>query len=80
MIYDALDVAKYVINYEASQNRSVSNLRLQKLLYFIQAQFLVTNHHACFPDKMEAWDLGQLYLMYIMNIKSLKVQIIGYEH
>lgn len=57
-MYEALDVARYVINYENSQNRSVSNLRLQKLLYFIQAQFLVTNHRACFSDAMEAWDFG----------------------
>lgn len=57
-MYDALDVARYIINYENSQSRSVSNLRLQKLLYFIQAQFLVTNHSACFSDTMEAWDLG----------------------
>lgn len=57
-MYDALDVARYVINYERSQGRSVSNLRLQKLLYFVQAQFLVTKHQACFSDAMEAWDLG----------------------
>lgn len=57
-MYDALDVAKYIINYEKSQNRYVSNLRLQKLLYFIQAQFLVTNNSACFSDTMEAWDFG----------------------
>lgn len=57
-MYDALDVAKYVIHYENSQGRSVSNLRLQKLLYFIQAQFLVTNHNPCFADKIMAWDFG----------------------
>ncbi len=57
-MYDALDVARYVINYENSQDRLVSNLRLQKLLYFIQAQFLVTSGYACFSDKIEAWDFG----------------------
>ena len=57
-MYDALDVARHVINYERSQGRSVSNLRLQKLLYFVQAQFLVTTQRACFHDEMEAWDLG----------------------
>lgn len=40
MIYNALDVARYIIDYEATQGRTVSNLRLQKLLYFIQAQFI----------------------------------------
>lgn len=57
-MYDALDVAQYAIGYEASQRRSVSNLRLQKLLYFIQAQFLVSNKTPCFHDDIEAWDFG----------------------
>lgn len=57
-MYDALDVAKYIINYERSRGRTVSNLRLQKLLYFVQAQFLVTTQRACFCDEMEAWDFG----------------------
>lgn len=59
MAYSALDVAKYVINYEHSKGREVSNLRLQKLLYFIQAKILVANDGTpCFSEDMEAWDFG----------------------
>ncbi|MCQ2242421.1 Panacea domain-containing protein [Treponema sp.] len=58
MAYSALDVAKYVINYELSQGRSVTNLRLQKLLYFVQAKVLVETGKPCFEDEMEAWDYG----------------------
>lgn len=59
MAYSALDVAKYVINYEHSQGREVSNLRLQKLLYFVQAKVLVaSNGNPCFSEDMEAWDFG----------------------
>ena len=57
-MYDALDVAEYVIHYEHSQDRSISNLRLQKLLYFVQAQFWVTHNRACFSDAMQAWKFG----------------------
>ena len=57
-MYDALDVAEYVIFYEDRRSRPVSNLRLQKLLYFVQAQFWATRNHACFSDSMEAWKLG----------------------
>ncbi|MBQ9860944.1 MAG: DUF4065 domain-containing protein [Clostridia bacterium] len=57
-MYDAIKIARYVIRYEASRNRSVSNLRLQKLLYFIQAQFLFSIHTPCFSDRIEAWDFG----------------------
>lgn len=57
-MYGALLIAKYVIAYENQNNRIVSNLRLQKLLYFIQAQFLVYASSACFSEKIEAWDFG----------------------
>ena len=58
MAYSALDIAKYVINYEHSQGREVSNLRLQKLLYFIQAKVLMETGEPCFEDEMQAWDFG----------------------
>lgn len=57
-MYSALDVAKYIIDYEASQGRTVSNLRLQKLLYFVQIAFLATKDSQCFNDDLEAWDYG----------------------
>lgn len=58
MTYSALDVAKYVINHEISQGRSVTNLRLQKLLYFVQAKVLMETDNPCFEDEMQAWEYG----------------------
>ena len=58
MIYDALEDARYVIYHEEQAGRPVSNLRLQKLLYFIQAKFLIVKHEPCFTERMEAWDFG----------------------
>ncbi len=57
-MYSAISIAKYIIAHESASNRTVSNLRLQKLLYFVQAQFLVTTGSACFSDPIEAWDFG----------------------
>lgn len=54
----ALDVAKYVIAYENSEGRKISNLRLQKLLYFTQAMFLSQKGSPCFDDDIEAWTYG----------------------
>jgi len=31
---------------------------LQKILYFIQAEFLVVTGEECFTDTIEAWDFG----------------------
>lgn len=36
----------------------VSNLKLQKILYFIQAKFLVEKNTLCFSEKIEAWTFG----------------------
>lgn len=56
--YSALLIAKHIISYEAEHNRPVSNLRLQKLLYFVQALFFLSIGEPCFADRIEAWDFG----------------------
>ena len=61
MTYSALEVARYIIHHEAQQGRTVSNLRLQKLLYFVQVQFVVNGHDALLFEK------------FIMNIGIMAV-------
>ncbi len=57
-MYSALDVAKYIIDYSYDRNNSVSNLRLQQILYFVQAEFLVSKGRPCFHEEIVARDLG----------------------
>jgi len=57
-MYDVLDVSRYVINYSNEKGYCVSNLKLQKLLYFIQAYFLVKMNNPCFHERIEAWNFG----------------------
>lgn len=57
-MYDVLDISRYVINYSNQENYDISNLKLQKLLYFIQAYFLITKKAPCFKEDIEAWDFG----------------------
>lgn len=45
MMYNAVDVAKYIIWFCKENGHSISNLKLQKLLYFVQAQFLITTEN-----------------------------------
>lgn len=56
MIYKVLDVSRHVINYSNEKEYGISNLKLQKILYFIQAFFLVSTSEQCFEEKIEAWD------------------------
>lgn len=57
-MYDAIDVAKYIILFCKEHGYSISNLKLQKLLYFVQAQFLITLNLPAFEEDIEAWDFG----------------------
>ena len=56
MSYTALEIAKYIISTCSKKNRPISNLKLQKLLYFVQAAFLsmTEKHEPCFSDEIQA--------------------------
>ncbi|WP_394903665.1 Panacea domain-containing protein [Clostridium butyricum] len=59
MKYKVMDVAQYVINYSIENGISITNLKLQKLLYYIQAAFLVEkNGESCFIEAIENWRHG----------------------
>ena len=51
--YVALAVAKYILSLQP-----MTNLRLQKTLYFIQVAFLLTRERGIFDDEIEAWQYG----------------------
>lgn len=57
-VYTALEVARHIINYANSNDQLLSNLKLQKLLYFVQAKFLISQGRVCFADDIEAWNFG----------------------
>lgn len=57
-MYRAEDVAAYIINKQVDDGYPISNLKLQKILYFVQAEFLVSKDEPCFDDVIEAWDFG----------------------
>jgi uncharacterized phage-associated protein len=57
-LYNVLDVCRYVINYSNDKDYGISNLKLQKVLYFIQAYFLISTPEQCFRERIEAWDFG----------------------
>lgn len=53
----ALDIAKYIISKCTKENCPISNLQLQKILYYIQKAYL-KNGKAAFFDDIEAWTFG----------------------
>ncbi len=57
-MYKAMDLAKYIVTKCAEDNQSISNLQLQKILYFIQRDFLKIQDAPAFRDDIEAWQFG----------------------
>lgn len=58
MSVNAVDLAKYIVNKCARNGHPISNLKLQKVLYNIQLEFLKKYKECAFSDDMEAWQYG----------------------
>ena len=56
-MYNVKDIAKYIISYSYEQNKPVSNLKLQKLLYFVQGESYKIQVSQCLKL---IWKLGNL--------------------
>ena len=67
MAYKAIDVARYIINKCTTDQHPISNLQLQKILYYVQKSFL-ENDTVAFDDDFEAWQFGpvipEVYYLY----------------
>lgn len=77
MSYNVLDVCRYVIKYSNENDYGISNLKLQKILYFIQAYFLLKRKitlHAL-VRKLKHGILDLLFQKLIMNISNMEVGI-----
>lgn len=58
MAYNALIIAKYIIRKSDEDGYPVSNLQLQKILYYIQREFLQKKSEPLFDEDFEAWQFG----------------------
>lgn len=56
--YSVDTISKYIINYSNEHFGGISNLRLQKLLYFVQVEFIKETGQAAFNEEIEAWSFG----------------------
>lgn len=59
--YNALTIANFIIWFvnNSTQNRNLTPLKLQKILYYVQANHLARNHGIpLFIDPIEKWQYG----------------------
>lgn len=57
-MFSALDVAKYIIRWCNEHDIQITNLKLQKLLYFLQGDYCKYTGKRLIADDFYAWQLG----------------------
>ena len=75
MAYKAIDIAKKLIflaqQDEANGGECLTNLKLQKLLYYQQGYHLAAFGTPLFEENVESWmygPVGQLYMTHMPNL------------
>lgn len=56
-MYSAVELSKYIVTKCVHDECPISNLQLQKILYYIQKEYLAKNSQVFFED-IEAWQFG----------------------
>lgn len=57
-MYNVIDVARHIINYSNEKDYMLSYNKLPKLLYYVQAFFIIKNDKPCFIEDIRACEIG----------------------
>ena len=57
-VYSAMEIAEYAVNRRYRHGTPISNLQLQKILYFLQVIYASETGELLFADQFEAWPYG----------------------
>lgn len=77
MAYSALDVAQYIINKFTEKKMMITNIRLQRILYFVQAQSFSAINEPMFDDAIEAWSIGPVISKVYHAYKNNNFESVG---
>lgn len=69
-MYNVMDVARFIVNYSIDIGRPVSNLKLQKLLYFVQVAFINRYGEPCYEAPITHWRHGPVVESVYQKYKS----------
>ncbi|SIS49202.1 Panacea domain-containing protein [Salimicrobium salexigens] len=58
MVYRAMTIANYVVEKASELGRPVSNLQLQKILYYLQLHYLGKKGEPLLAEPIEKWKFG----------------------
>lgn len=77
--YSAMDVAEYIVSKCSRERHQISNLQLQKILYYTQRHFLQNKRRALFSDDIEAWRYGPVVSDVYYRFSGFGVMTIYYS-
>ncbi len=72
MAIQALEIARYIITKSSDIGKPVSNLKLQKLLYYVQGWYLGLEGVPVFTDNIQAWVHGPVVPTVFFCYKAFK--------
>ena len=58
LMYDVRDIANFTLDFADERGVEISNLSLQKLLYFVHGWFYAVYDQPLIKNKFEAWQFG----------------------
>ena len=56
--YKAMKIANYIIRKCSEDGCPITNLQLQKIMYFLQREYLQSKNVPLFDDEIQAWQFG----------------------
>ena len=68
--YSAMTIAKWFVDWANADDAELSNLKLQKLLYYAQGHYLADNGAPLFEDRIQAWSHGPVVPTVYHRFKS----------
>jgi uncharacterized phage-associated protein len=81
MSYDVRAIANIVLDVASSEGQRVSNLRINKIIYFLHAGFLREFGKPLISAKIEAWDHGPVLREVYHQFKKFgRSEIVGRAH
>ncbi|WP_379945840.1 Panacea domain-containing protein [Enterococcus devriesei] len=57
-MFSAMDIADFILQNRIDAREPISNLELQKYLYFVNARFLFEKNEPLFEEPLEKWKFG----------------------
>jgi uncharacterized phage-associated protein len=79
-LIDSIDVAKYFLSKANNDGDLITNLKMQKLLYYAQAWYLVNYGTPLFHEKISAWSLGPVITSAYTHFKKFGASPILYKN